>query len=421
MVPSRSTTDPLTIIQEQTTSAEQLIEVQQATIENNTSCECAENTEEDKENQGELSFDPHDSQQNVVFLQTSTTFTEQETEISKLKQELKKAKARVQFLEREVQLLKEKCSKGEESTKFCVEEFKDNDEDFLFYRGLSSYGLFRSLLTYLGPVSCDINAEGESEQTATRGRPPSLNIENQLFLVLVRLRLGLFQQDLAHRFNIHQSNVSRLFTTWINFMYLRLSELPLWPSRSVIDRNMPEAFKEKYPRTRVIIDATELKCEVPSSFVLQSETFSQYKSSNTFKGLIGVSPDGLVTFVSSLASGCISDKELVRKSGFLSLPFEEGDVVMADKGFTIGDLLHPLKVELNIPPFLRTGQFSQAEILETEAIASLRIHVERRIQRIKCFHIFDRRIPLTIAPVINQLWTVCVILTNFQTPLIKET
>ncbi|KAM7314879.1 uncharacterized protein LOC115312713 [Ixodes scapularis] len=371
----------------------------------------------------EHALDRHDSDQDIIRLQTPAPRTAQETEIDELQQELKKAKARILYLEREVALLKEKCSKNESSTnRFCVEKFKDSDEDFLFYTGLPCYGLFHILLSYLGPASCDMNVEeeGESEQGATRGRPSSLSTENQLFLVLVRLRLGLFQQDLAHRFNVHQSTVSRLFTAWINFMFLRLSELSIWSSRSVIDRTMPEGFKQKYPKTRVVIDSTELKCEVPSSFVLQSETFSPYKSANTFKGLVGIAPDGAVTFVSPLATGCISDKELVRKSGFLLLPFEDGDVVMADKGFTIADLLEPLNVHLNIPPFLRNGQFSEAEILETEAIASLRIHVERRIQRIKSFHIFDRRIPLTIAPVINQLWTVCVLLTNFQTPLIKE-
>lgn len=188
--------------------------------------------------------------------------------------------------------------------------------------------------------------------------------------------MGLFQQDLAHCFNVHQSTVSRLFTVWINFMYLRLLELSIWPSRSVIDRTMPEGFKKKYPKTWVIIDATELKCKVPSSFVLQSDTFSPYKSANTFKSLVGIAPDGAVTFVSPLATGCVSDKELVRKSGFLLLPFEDGDVAMADKGFTIADLLEPLNVHLNIPPFLRNRQFSNAAIFDMEAIASIRIHVE---------------------------------------------
>ena len=42
---------------------------------------------------------------------------------------------------------------------------------------------------------------------------------------------------------------------------------------------------------------------------------------------------------------------MVERSGFLKLPFEQGDSVMADKGFTIEDVL-PLGVSLNIPPFL---------------------------------------------------------------------
>lgn len=50
----------------------------------------------------------------------------------------------------------------------------------------------------------------------------------------------------------------------------------------------------------------------------------------------------------------------------------------------------------------------------------MRIHVERRIRRIKAFHIFDRSIPITLAPIINELWTVCAILTNFQAPLIAS-
>lgn len=92
---------------------------------------------------------------------------------------------------------------------------------------------------------------------------------------------------------------------------------------------------------------------------------------------------------------------------------------MADKGFRIQDLLDDIKVQLNTPPFLTREQFSEEEVEETEEIASLRIHVERRIQRIKDFHIFDRPIPLSLSPVINEMWVVCVLLTNFQSPIIR--
>ena len=51
---------------------------------------------------------------------------------------------------------------------------------------------------------------------------------------------------------------------------------------------------------------------------------------------------------------------------------------MADKGFTVEDLLL-LGVSLNIPPFLgNKGQMSSEEVVETQSIASLCIHVEKR-------------------------------------------
>lgn len=93
---------------------------------------------------------------------------------------------------------------------------------------------------------------------------------------------------------------------------------------------------------------------------------------------------------------------------------------MADKGFRIDDLMEEIGVELNIPPFLRRDRFTAEETQETQEIAALRIHVERRTQRIKCFHIFDRPIPISLVPVANQMWTICAILSNFQSPLIQD-
>ena len=68
---------------------------------------------------------------------------------------------------------------------------------------------------------------------------------------------------------------------------------------------------------------------------------------------------------------------------------------MADCGFDIEDDLILKGVHLNIPPFLRgKQQFSENELIRTRRIASLRIHVERAIERIKNFHIFDRSLPI---------------------------
>ena len=44
-----------------------------------------------------------------------------------------------------------------------------------------------------------------------------------------------------------------------------------------ITHTMPATFKERYPKTTAILDATEIKVNVPSSLLLQSQTYSNYQ------------------------------------------------------------------------------------------------------------------------------------------------
>lgn len=64
--------------------------------------------------------------------------------------------------------------------------------------------------------------------------------------------------------------------------------------------------------------------------------------------------------MSPLYTGSIFDREIVRRSGLLDLPFQDKDSVMADKCFTISDLL-PIGVSLNLPPFLGGSNRMPAE------------------------------------------------------------
>lgn len=74
-------------------------------------------------------------------------------------------------------------------------------------------------------------------------------------------------------------------------------------------------------------------------------------------------------------------------------------------------------VRLNIPPFLRGKQLSDCELVETRRIASLRIHVERAMEQLKNFHIFDRALSSSFRDTANQVFYVCAVLTNFYPPL----
>ena len=92
---------------------------------------------------------------------------------------------------------------------------------------------------------------------------------------------------------------------------------------------------------------------------------------------------------------------------------------MADRGFTIRDQLRAIKVDLNIPPFMEgRGQLPASEVLEGRKIASVRIHVERVIGRIKNYAILKGTLSITLARIANQIVCVCAWLVNFQTILI---
>ena len=224
---------------------------------------------------------------------------------------------------------------------FRLSSIKDDDAKIAFYTGFSSYSYFKPFFVFLEPAASNLiyskKQEESCSQTGEKSKhcwPRCLPPTEELFLTLVNLCLRLMEQDLAYRFNISQSTVSRITCTWINFLYLKLKEIPLWPAREIVRVNMPKHFKERYPTTRVIIDATEIYIEQPHLPELRQMTFLNYKNDNTFKALIGISPDGTITFVSSLFPGSISDKALTRQSGILDM-LKSGDSAMADRGFDI--------------------------------------------------------------------------------------
>ena len=130
-----------------------------------------------------------------------------------------------------------------------------------------------------------------------------------------------------------------------------------------------------------------------------------------------MAPNGFITFASDLYGGSTSDKAITADCGVLQ-QLEAGDMVMADKGFTIRDIL-PAGVSLNIPTFLVNGQFTMEEINHNRLIASARVHVERSIQRLKTFHILSY-IPYQYKKHANKILKVCVSLTNLQTPILRE-
>lgn len=93
---------------------------------------------------------------------------------------------------------------------------------------------------------------------------------------------------------------------------------------------------------------------------------------------------------------------------------------MADRGFTINNLLFPLRVKLNIPAFPKgQDQLSEDDITETRQITCVRIHVERAIRRLKVFKIMSYCSCLLVKKV-DDILIVRSALVNLESDHIKE-
>ena len=107
-------------------------------------------------------------------------------------------------------------------------------------------------------------------------------------------------------FQMSQSTVARIFIAWINLLFVKFKEIPIWLSQETVNEFMLVSFHTPYPKTRCIIDAT---VQMPTNPTAQQLTFSSYKNHNTLKALIAITPTGAICFVSDLYSGNISDKK----------------------------------------------------------------------------------------------------------------
>ena len=151
---------------------------------------------------------------------------------------------------------------------FCIEQIADNDAAIHFYSGFNDYSTLIICFEFLGKSVDHLKYWGSKSKVPSmekRGTSRSLTPLNEYFLVLCRLRCGLLEMDLSFRFQISQSTVSRIIITWINFLFFKFKDIPIWPCRQQVNHFMPQLFKEFYPTTRCIIDATELFIQSPSN------------------------------------------------------------------------------------------------------------------------------------------------------------
>ena len=89
----------------------------------------------------------------------------------------------------------------------------------------------------------------------------------------------------------------------------KLSPLVHWPDRESPIRTMQQCFKFSFgTKTTVITDCFEIFIEKSTNLLARVQTFSSYKHHNTTKVLIGITPQGTISYASEAWGGRTSDK-----------------------------------------------------------------------------------------------------------------
>ncbi|PFX14829.1 hypothetical protein AWC38_SpisGene20985 [Stylophora pistillata] len=248
------------------------------------------------------------------------------------------------------------------------EGFFDSSDKIRFYTGLPSYEVLMVVFEHVAP------------HVARKHGSTILSSFQEFVMVLMKLRLDMPFQDLAYRFVVSLSSVSRIFTSWIVAMDSRLSCFIYWPNRDQLWKTMPTCFQYTFgQKVTVIIDCFEVFIEKPSNLLARAQTFSSYKHHNTIKVLIGITPQGTISFVSQAWGGRTSDKFIAENCGILD-KLVPGDTVIADRGFTISESVGLKSGKLVIPAFTKgKAQLDPVDVERSRGIASVRIHVERVI------------------------------------------
>ena len=213
------------------------------------------------------------------------------------------------------------------------------------------------------------------------------------------------------------SQVSHIYKTWMTFLANKLSFLVPWPTCEQIRKTLPDQFK-KFKNIRIIIYCCEFYIQKPVIPESQKSTWSSYKSYNTVKLLVGITPTGVFSFIPPLWTGSISDKEIVKNSGLLDCS-EEGDAVMADKDFLVRDLLAFRKIHLVSPAYCCGPRLSSKAVTHTRRVAVLRSQVERAILRFKHFRILSGVIPILLKMMLDRILFVCTALANLGIQMIS--
>uniref|UniRef100_A0A1A8C358 Transposase Helix-turn-helix domain-containing protein n=2 Tax=Nothobranchius kadleci TaxID=1051664 RepID=A0A1A8C358_NOTKA len=161
----------------------------------------------------------------------------------------------------ENRLLRQQLERLTLKQRFGIHRFTASDKDIRFFTRFSSYDIlmrFWGMLQNALPSMVSVRQAQRGAPMESTALTHTLQPIDEFFLFLNYLALGLKQRDLADRYGIHQSTVSRIISSWSNFLFTVLGSVRIWIPEEEIRRNLPADFRDYPDSGTVTYDAGHL-------------------------------------------------------------------------------------------------------------------------------------------------------------------
>ena len=221
------------------------------TISDSSNSTCVSSPVDSRENQESPDLENLDNSSAEELLD------DREEKLRNLESEKAKLEGKIKQLTMEIERLSAKNNSLQLKV-FSIDRFITSDiRHTSFYTGFPNASVLESILRYLNPGKEGENInywhsstddmtnvnQGSDKDAPKQGRPRQLSTREEFLLTLSRLRQGCKEEHFSHLYGISQATVSRIVISWINFMFLKFSTIPIWPSKEKVEEHMPADFK----------------------------------------------------------------------------------------------------------------------------------------------------------------------------------
>eukprot|EP00117_Sycon_ciliatum_P030616 scpid60859/ scgid24091/ THAP domain-containing protein 2 len=166
--------------------------------------------------------------------------------------------AYIRELEQENEILRRKC--------LSLDMLRRSDDDTRHFTGFETYATFKCVFEYLEPLACRMKYWGDapsrrpSLSARSNRRERKLELEEEFLAVIVRVRCGYRNRDVATFLGLSPTKFSRIFNTWICQCLMDdvLHDVCKFPSKESIADTLPPCFSA-FPTIRIVIDCTLLR------------------------------------------------------------------------------------------------------------------------------------------------------------------